>query len=112
MPAVEACVDAPRAARYLAQLCGHLKHLQELPRRHDAPGAGPPAVISIQCDDSRGSIEFDLGMLTLQATAGQLLLGAHSEREADLATLQRLVGDRVAAIGRRDALTVQWQPAD
>jgi hypothetical protein len=52
------------------------------------------------------------GQWTMQATPGTLRLRAEAGSEENLRRIQDLVTARLEKIGRRDHLTVNWQPTE
>ena len=115
MISAEGRVATARADRYLDQLCRHLGQMRHMPRgpaaRHAGSGAGMPEVRSVERSGSRGSVRFAEGAWTLIATPDALLLRVDAVDERALARLRDGVTVRVEKIGRRDGLTVAWQPA-
>jgi hypothetical protein len=137
MPAAEARIPTARAARYLGQLADHLAQLGHLgpggPNatettghlgdadhgRHTKQGGqdqrpghghgGPPPVRHVERTEGRARIEFDWGDLQLAATSTELVLCVQADHVDALARGQALVKHRLETIGRRDALTVNWQ---
>jgi uncharacterized protein len=96
--AVEAHVSTTRAERYVEQLSSHFAH---------QPG-GMKLVSS-----EPGELVIDLGEATWRIRAEQD--GLVLRVEADPARLDEVsahVGERIEQIGRRDDLSVSWQPAD
>jgi cytochrome P450 len=114
MPASEAHIPTARASRYLAQLCRHSGQMARpgfrQSHRHSAGGA-PLAVRDTDWSDSTGIINFGGGRCTLQATGEALTLRAEADDPQQLQRIQDGIARRVGRIGRRDALTVTWQPA-
>ena len=120
-PTVEGRAETPRAERYLAQLVDHLTQLGQHSQGHEhrqhgtvAAGAGghegPPVVRHIERTDGHARIEFDWGRFHLTATATELILEVHAGDPHALTRGQALIAHRVETIGRRDQLTVGWQP--
>jgi hypothetical protein len=60
---------------------------------------------------SDARVDFDWGRLVLTATATELILQIQADAHA-LAPGQELIGRRVQIMGRREHLTVTWQPPD
>ena len=96
MPALEAHVNTPRAARYLGQLSSHLGH-----------GPGGLKVLSSSSDE----LVVDLGEATwlIRATPDELFL--RLEGDDHLEEQSARVTQRIEQLGRRDKLQVHWQPA-
>ena len=105
----EARVETGRASRYLTQLCQHLSQLGP----HYSPFLHghhrPPKVQDLQWTDTGGEMRFENGRCTLEAQDDALLLRLTADDEASLDALQRAIAHRVATIGRREKLTVQWR---
>lgn len=130
MPTAEGRVQTPRAERYLAQLVDHLTHLgqdseghkpgQHGQHGHGAVGAvgavgsggheGPPVVRHVERADGHARIEFDWGRFELTATATELVLEVHADDPRAAARGQALIAHRMETIGRREHLTVAWDP--
>ncbi|MBO0844084.1 MAG: DUF2218 domain-containing protein [Nocardioides sp.] len=117
-------VRTSRADRYLGQLCDHLGHMQHdsqgrEPGRHESRGHGPggshgsrSAVRGVERTGNHAEIDFDWGQCVLTASTDVLTIRVHAEDESALALGQELLTRRIATIGRRDQLTVTWQPTD
>jgi hypothetical protein len=114
MLAAEALVQTEHPVRYLAQLCKHASkmagHLPHRPRGHN--GGGPPEIRHAECSATSGIITLNWGRWTMQATPGTLRLRAEAGNQEDLQRIQDLLTARMEKIGRRDQLTVTWQPAE
>jgi hypothetical protein len=113
MPVSHAHVPTTRARRYLAQLGSHSRQLGRL-ARHQAhrPGEGgaAPAARPTSWSDASGIIDFGWGRCTLDATDEALTLRAEADDPDHLQLIQDGIARRVERIGRRDQLTVTWQP--
>lgn len=112
MPVSHARVRTGRAPRYLTQLREHTsrmrtithgeRHAAPMPQHAESPGTGT----------GTGSvIDFGWGRCTMTATGDALLLTAEAEDPRQLQRLQDALTARLQQIGRRDRLTVTWQPA-
>jgi hypothetical protein len=115
MNAAVAQIPTERASRYLEQLCRHLGQMSRM--RHPAPaghrgGQAPPPVQHVDWSDTSGEIRFTDGTCTLHATPTELLLRVDADDEDSLRRLQDGITRRLATIGRRDHLTVDWQRPD
>lgn len=113
MPTAEGHARTQRAGRYLAQLCTHLDQLQHQPHPHSAPhpaGEPMPQIRQVQWSDTHGTVSFGHSQLTLQATPDQLIMRVQAADEQNLHQTQQLLTHRIQQIGRRDHLTVTWQP--
>ena len=111
MPTAEAWIRTDRAARYLAQLCGHAS---QLGRDDHSQGHGDdraPRPVRVDRDDTDGVMVFDRGRCTLRATDRELVLAAEAEDGETLRLIQDALAARLELIGRRDGLTVTWGSA-
>ncbi len=115
MLATEATVDTEHSSRYLVQLCKHASkmsgHLRHRPRSH-ADGALPPEMRHAEWSDTHGKITLNWGQWTMRATPGTLIMRAEADSEENLRRIQDLAAARLEKIGRRDHLTVNWQPTE
>lgn len=112
MVASEGAVCTDRAERYVEQLCGHLDHLRHVPAASHGQRSTPRILEPVQRDDGVATVAFDIGSLRMQATPGELRLLVEADEASDLDLLQALIAHRVTTIGRRDGLTITWQPVD
>src|SRR5215472_6892067 len=114
MPVAEATVQTGHASRYLARLCQHAgkmrSHFGQRPPTHSRGGA-PPEIRSVEWSDNAGTLILNLGLCTLSATDSVLRIRAEARTPEDLARIQELISRRLENFGRRDRLTVRWQPA-
>src|SRR5690242_8130763 len=101
-----ASVATTRAGRYLAQLCEHTGRLSTLPIHHGTS----PMPQHAEWSGSDGVLDFGQGRCTLHATSDGLLLRAEAEDQHQLRRIQEALTARLERIGRRDRLTVTWQP--
>ena len=97
----EAAVTTDRARRYLGQLCRHLEAIAQ---------ARPQMPVRVEWSDDTGLITLGGARCTLQAGAGALTLRAEAPDEQSLQQIERRLTDRLEQIGRRDQLTVTWNP--
>jgi hypothetical protein len=117
VPTAHATVATSRPSRYLTQLCQHVDHLSrhtDPPQhlRQGEPGHTPPGPDTrVTWTDTAGAIDLGWGRCTLTADDNGLVLHAEAADEADLHRLQGLLSARLEQFGRRDHLTVTWQPA-
>ena len=113
MLVAEAQVKTREASRYLIRLCQHAgkmrSRLGHQPRRHS--GSGPPEIRTAEWSDNRGILALSLGQCTLRATDSLLTIRAEACSPEDLAQIQELVTRRLEGFGRREGLTVTWQPS-
>jgi hypothetical protein len=114
MPAAEARVPTENASRYITRLCQHAgkmrSHLGHRPRSH-AGGGAPPEILRAESAGDRGTLVLSRGQCTLQAADGVLTLRAEADDPDTLARIQELIAARLEKFGRRERLTVAWQPA-
>jgi len=114
MPAAEAHVQTRDAGRYLIRLCQHAgkmrSRLGHRPRSHSAGGA-PPEILSAEWSDTSGYLVLSLGRCALRATDDMLTIRAETSTPEHLARIQELISRRLESFGRRERLTVTWQPA-
>ncbi|MDQ6921436.1 MAG: DUF2218 domain-containing protein [Candidatus Dormibacteraeota bacterium] len=115
MLAAEANVQTEHPSRYLVQLCKHASkmggHLRHRPRSHSG-GETPPEIRQTEWSDADGIITLSWGQWTMHATPGTLTLRAEADSEENLRRIQNLVTARLENFGRRDHLTVNWQPVE
>jgi hypothetical protein len=111
MPSAEARIRTERASRYLAQLCAHTARVSDPSHRHrHAARTGTAMPRRAERSGSGGIIEFDGGRCTLSATGEELVLRVDADDHRHLLALQDAIATRLRLIGRRDELTVTWQP--
>jgi hypothetical protein len=113
MPTAEATIQTEHPDRYLAQLCEHAGkmggHLRHLPGRH-ADGTPRPEIRHSEWSGADGTVTLNWGRWTMHAAPGTLTLRAEADTEEHLRRIQDLLTTRLEKIGRRDHLTVTWQP--
>jgi hypothetical protein len=113
MPATEARIPTENAGRYLVRLCGHAgkmgSRLGHRPRSHAAGGA-PPEIRHAECSDTDGMLTLSTGRCTLHAAGGVLTLRAEADNQDSLTRIAELIAARLERFGRREQLTVTWQP--
>jgi hypothetical protein len=116
VPTAHATVATARPSRYLIQLCRHVDHLSRRTdhrshlRQGDLEHTPPGPHARVTWSDTGGMIDLGWGQCTLTADDSALLLHAEARDDADLRRLQALLSARLHQIGRRDHLTVSWQP--
>ncbi|CNE91658.1 cytochrome P450 [Mycobacterium tuberculosis] len=114
----QARVRTDRGRRYLKQLCEHgdrlsaviLKHGDNDGRTGWNQGGVLPAAQHIDRSGAEGVIDFGWGRCTLRADGENLTLRVEAENQRSLQRLQDVLAGRLQLIGRRDALTVTWDP--
>jgi hypothetical protein len=113
MPTAETTVQTEHPGRYLVQLCKHASkmsgHLRHRPRIHDG-GAGSPEMRHAEWSSTDGIVTLNWGQWTMHAAPGTLTLRAEAADQENLRRIQDLVTARLEKIGRRNHLTVNWQP--
>lgn len=113
MPVAEAQVQTTEASRYLIRLCQHAGKMRgrlgHQPRRRS--GSRPPEIRTAEWSDDSGTLALSLGQCTLRAADSMLTIRAEARSAEDLAQIQELVTRRLEAFGRRERLTVTWQPS-
>ena len=115
MLTAEATVETERPSRYLIQLCRHAGQMKQhlrLRQRTDNEGDTPPAVQHVEWSDTYGVVRLNWGQWTLQATPNTLKLRAEAADQQHLRRIQDLLTARLEKIGRRDHVTVDWQPLE
>lgn len=114
MSVSEARVPTRDASRYLIRLCQHAGkmggRLGHQPRRHRGVG-GPPEIIKADWSDSAGTLVLSLGRCMLRAADDMLTIRVEASSTGDLSQMQDLITKRLESFGRRERLTVAWQPA-
>jgi cytochrome P450 len=112
MPSAQARIRTDRAGRYLTQMCRHTTHVGGLGHgdRHGA-GGGTPVPRRTEYSDTAGTIDFDRGRCILRATGEELTLLAEADDQQDLRQIQDAITVRLTRVGRRDRISVTWQPA-
>ncbi|HTY72635.1 MAG TPA: DUF2218 domain-containing protein [Actinomycetes bacterium] len=93
MPTATARVATETPERYAKQLCDHLGH------RSEASYA-----------DGRGRITLTKGVVVLESQPGELVLTADAPTEDDLAVVCDVAGRHLERFGRRNELSVTWEP--
>jgi len=117
VPAAQALIATSRPGRYLHQLCRHVDELSRHPHHAVHPGRGDPehptsgADTRVTWTDTAGVIDLGRGRCTLTAGDEVLILHVEADDAADVQRLQALLGARLEQFGRREHLTVAWQPA-
>ena len=116
MPAAQAMIATTRPGRYLRQLCRHVDELSRHPHHAVHPGRGGPehpppgADTRVTWTETAGVIDLGRSRCTLTADDEVLTLRAEADDATDLQRLQALLGARLEQFGRREHLTVAWQP--
>ena len=115
MPTAEARVQTEHPDRYLVRLCQHASkmggHLSHRPRAHGSGGA-PPGIRNAEWSGTDGIVTLNWGQWTMHAAPGTLTLRAQAADQENLRRIQDFITARLEKMGRRDHLTVNWQPSD
>jgi hypothetical protein len=118
MLTAEAHIKTERPSRYLAQLCRHVSNIYNTGRdmrhrrRSHAGGEGPgrPGLpVHVEWSETRGTVTFGGGTITMQASPGVLTVRAEAADRDILRQIQDLITGLLGRFGRRDQLTVHWQ---
>lgn len=96
----EARIATDRAQRYLEQLCGHLGRMHHM--------SHAPSARVEQTSDTSAVVTFADGAWVLEAGPDALTLRIEADDPAALERLKDALGKRIATIGRRDNLSVEW----
>jgi len=92
MPTSQARVETAMASRYLGQLCKHFAHR-----------------VTVQQDGAQGRIEFSIGVCSLQAEPGALILSAQSASDDTLVQLEGVVARHLERFAFRDRPAIEWR---
>jgi hypothetical protein len=111
----EAQIETGRPSRYLVQLCEHANAMAgakgRMRRMHSGRAHDHQVQVHAEWSDTHGVIRFEpWGQCTLEATSTALVLRIEAAGEDDLRRLQDLIAADLARFGRRDHLTVSWDP--
>jgi catechol 2,3-dioxygenase len=88
-----AVVATAKPSPYLLQLAKHFRHKLE-----------------VRFDERHSVIPLAAGVAELEAGDDALVITAHAHTPADLARVEGVIGSHLERFGRRDELTVTWQP--
>ena len=114
MLTAEAVIATEHPERYLARLGKHAAKmgsgLSHPPRSHTS-GQPPPQVRHAEWSATNGTVKLDGGGWTMQAAPGMLRLRAEAADHTTLRRIQDMLTTRLQKFGRREHLTVTWQPA-
>ncbi len=118
MLTAEAHIETERPSRYLAQLCRHVDNIYSTDRdlhnqRHNHVAGEaqerPRLPVHVEWSETRGTVTFGEGKITMQASPGALTLRTEAADEEALRRIQDLVAGLLGRFGRRDHITVTWQ---
>ena len=100
-------------SRYLTQLCKHASSMRHTVL-HRERGSAPdrPQVQHVEWTATDGTLILTAGRCTLHTGPGTLTVRAEAPDEASLRQIQEIVTRDVERFGRRDHLTVNWQPPE
>jgi len=90
-----AVVQTARPSPDLLQLAKHFRHK-----------------LDVSFDERAAVIPFAFGHAALAAGEDTLIIDAYAQTPADLARVEQVIGSHLDRFGRRDELTVAWQPRD
>jgi hypothetical protein len=115
MLTAEAQVQTERPSRYLVQLCRHASKMGQ-GRIHRIPAhAGDsqapidrPAHVEAEWSETHGTIRFDWGTCTVQATSEALAIRVEAADEKKLRGIQELITRNLIRFTKRDPVTVNW----
>lgn len=114
MLTAEAAIATEHPERYLARLAKHAAKmgggLGHRPRAHGG-GQPPPEVRHAEWSATSGTVRLSEGGWTIQAAPGMLRLRAEAADETTLHRIQHMLTTRLEGFGRREQLTITWQPA-
>lgn len=114
MLTAEAVIATEHPERYLTRLGKHAAKMGggpgHRPRAHGG-GQPPPEVRHAEWTATSGTVRLDGGGWTMRAAPGLLRLRAEAADEASLRRIQDMLTTRLEKFGRRERLTVAWQPA-
>lgn len=114
MLTAEAVIATEHPDRYLARLGNHAAKmgngLGHRPRAHGG-GQPPPRVEHAEWSATSGTVRLNCGRWTMQAAPGRLRLRAEAADQASLRQIQDMLTTRLEKFGRREHLTITWQPA-
>ena len=86
-------VSTDKPVAYMRQLCKHFSHR-----------------VSASIEERTGKIAFEKGTCDLVAAPDQLTLLVAAADAERLAAVEDVVGRHLERFGRRDGLTVAWEP--
>ena len=113
MLTTEAVIVTEHPDRYLARLGSHAAKMgsgtRHRPRAH-GNGQPPPQVRHAEWSATSGTVTLDCGGWTMQAAPGTLRVRAEAVDQASLEKIQDMLTTRLEKFGRRENLTVSWQP--
>lgn len=108
----EATIETAQPGRYLTQLCKHASKMGgrrlHQPRGHS--GGAPPEMRHAEWSGTEGTVTLNWGQWTMHAAPGTLTLRVEASSPENLRKIQELITARLEKMGRRDHLTVTWQP--
>jgi hypothetical protein len=112
----EAVVQTPNASRYIARLCRHAtqmsSHATQISQHLRHRDTGSPLIQHAEWTATTGTVTLNWGQWTLQAGPGTLTIRAESDSTASLRRIQDLLTTRLEKLGKREHLTLSWQPAN
>lgn len=113
MLTAEAVIRTEHPDQYLTRLGKHAAKmgsgLRHRPRAHGG-GQAPPGIQTAEWSDTRGTVTLSWGRWTAEALPGILTLRAEAADAENLQKIQDMLTTRLQSFGRREHLTVTWQP--
>ena len=114
MLTAEAVIRTENPDRYLARLGKHAAKMGSgMHHRSRAHGSGqaPPGIQGAEWSDTRGTVTLNWGRWTAEAAPGTLTLRAEAADAENLQKIQDMLTTRIESFGRREHLTITWQPS-
>jgi hypothetical protein len=65
----------------------------------------------VECSETEGTVRLNWGQWVMRASLGLLAIRAEAADEESLQRIQDLLTARLQKFGRREHLTVNWQPS-
>ena len=110
----EAVIQTPNASRYIARLCRHAtqmsSHATQISQHLRHRDTAPPQVQHAEWTATTGTVTLNWGQWTLHAGPGTLTIRAESDSPDGLRRIQDLLTTRLEKLGKREHLTLTWQP--
>ena len=115
----QAVIQSADPARYISRLRRHTARMGEQthfgPRHgHWPPDPGsthtPPRVTHAEWTNMHEIVTMNWGRWTVQANPGTLTLHAEAADQENLKRIQDMLTRRLESFGRREHLTLSWQP--
>lgn len=104
-------VPTANASRYLVQLCQHATKISHRLGHLHATRARPE-VLDVDWSDTHGTLSLSWGQCTLDADPTTLTVRVDAVDEEKLRQIQDVIAADLGRFGRRDQLSVTWQPGE